>query len=227
MEPVFMGLAQSAAIAAGLAIDRQADVQDLTYAQLRPALLAAGQALGPQVPAAGAPEVIIDNSDASAVTVTGTWLASSARPGFHGADYLHDDNAGQGTKEVFFRIAPPSAGPCRVFLRWAADANRASNVPVEVRHAGGVAVHSIDQRSHGGRWNALGIHTFSGAPGEGLTIKTTGANGYVIADAVGFLRIDPDLDSDGDGLTDLQELELGLNPMVSDADLIAAIRRHP
>ena len=35
------------------------------------------------------------------------------------------------------------------------------------------------------------------------------------------------LDADGDGLTDAQELEVGLNPTVSDADLIQAIRDHP
>ena len=47
MEPVFMGLAQSAAIAAALAIDQEFDVQDLPYTRLRPALEAAGQALDP------------------------------------------------------------------------------------------------------------------------------------------------------------------------------------
>lgn len=34
-------------------------------------------------------------------------------------------------------------------------------------------------------------------------------------------------DSDGDGLTDAQELILGLNPLVSDADFITAVRNHP
>ncbi len=46
MEPVFMGLSQSAAIAASMAIDRDIAVQDIAYTLLRPALAAAGQALG-------------------------------------------------------------------------------------------------------------------------------------------------------------------------------------
>ena len=43
MEPVFMALSQSAAIAAGLAIDRKVSVQDLPYPALREKLLAAKQ----------------------------------------------------------------------------------------------------------------------------------------------------------------------------------------
>jgi hypothetical protein len=43
MEPVFMVLAQSAALAAGLALRDQRPVQEVPYAELKPQLLAAGQ----------------------------------------------------------------------------------------------------------------------------------------------------------------------------------------
>ena len=46
MEPVFMVLSQSAAIAADLALDENIPVQAIQYEALRPRLLAAGQALG-------------------------------------------------------------------------------------------------------------------------------------------------------------------------------------
>jgi hypothetical protein len=46
MEPVFMVLGQSAAIAAGLALDEKEPVQKMSYAKLRTRLLAAGQVLG-------------------------------------------------------------------------------------------------------------------------------------------------------------------------------------
>ncbi|MFO1076200.1 MAG: FAD-dependent oxidoreductase [Planctomycetota bacterium] len=45
MEPVFMVLGQSAAIAAGLALDRGLELQDVPYAELRARLEAANQAL--------------------------------------------------------------------------------------------------------------------------------------------------------------------------------------
>ncbi len=46
MEPVYMILGQSAAMAASLAVDRDIAVQEVDYADLRPLLVAAGQVLG-------------------------------------------------------------------------------------------------------------------------------------------------------------------------------------
>jgi hypothetical protein len=45
MEPVFMILGQSAAMAAAMAIDKKIPVQQLSYVELEKALLAAGQVL--------------------------------------------------------------------------------------------------------------------------------------------------------------------------------------
>ena len=222
MEPVFMGLSQSAAIAASMAIDQNIAVQDLAYPPLRQALVAAGQALG--APGAGLPTSVVDNSHPTLVTTTGTWLSGTSTAGFIGTDYLHDNNAGQGTKEVFYRI---SAGLQRVYLRWTAHSNRASNVTVEIRHRDGSAKLSVNQRENGGKWNLLGIYPFTGAASDALVIQTTGANGYVVADAVGFAAVAPDEDSDGDGITDVRESVLGLDPEASDASFIAAVKSHP
>jgi hypothetical protein len=196
MEPVFMTLAQSAAIAADLAITHDIDVQDVAYAELRPALLNAGQALGEPISPGATPTTIIDNADAANVIPTGEWLASAAIPGFVGADYLHDNNTAQGEKQVFFRIRPDAPGDYRVFLRWTSHENRATAVPIEIRHAAGATTSTINQRAEGGRWHPLGIYRFSGADGEGLLVTTTGADGHVIADAVGFSPAEPDADSD-------------------------------
>ncbi|MBN2163152.1 MAG: FAD-dependent oxidoreductase [Pontiellaceae bacterium] len=222
MEPVFMTLAQSAAIAADLALDHGSSVQQVDYTELRPVLIAAGQALGDPIPPQ--PETVIDNADAE-VQITGSWLSASTTPGFAGSDYLHDNNEGQGTKNVFFPFF--GSGYYRVYLRWTSHDNRASNVPIEINQANGLAVKQVDQRSDGGVWNLLGIYPFSGAAGEGVRILNTGANGYVVADAVGFAAIDETTDSDEDGLTDLREVELGLDPDESDAAFVAGIQLHP
>lgn len=225
MEPVFMALSQSAAIAAGLAIDQDIAVQDVAYAELRPLLTSSGQALGDAF--VSAPTSVIDNTHPSLVEITGTWISTTSTGGYAGADYLHDNNVGQGTNSVFYRVNPDLSGMQRVFLRWTSHANRASNVTVEIRHKDGTSNVSVDQRSNGGKWNLLGFHTFTGAEGEGIVIKTTGANGYVIADAVGFSAVGENDDSDGDGITDQRELILGLDPNVSDASFIQAVKDHP
>lgn len=189
MEPVFMALGQSSAIAAGLALERDADVQVLAYEDLRPRLLAAGQALG-QAERAG-PPVVIDNADAASVVVSGAWTAASATPGYIGRDYLHDGGEGRGSKQVFYRIPPDLKGGRQVLLRWTSRPNRASRVEVEIRHQGGVAKLTVDQRQGGGEWHPLGVFSFGAGAGadEGVTILNRGADGYVIADAVGFAPV--------------------------------------
>lgn len=221
MEPVFMILAQSAAIAADLALDGNLSVQQVPYAQLRPALIAAGQALGE--PAAAAPTSVVDNSDAALVSMTGTWTSGNSTAGFIGADYLHDGNAGQGTKQVAYAVAAGMTGMQRVFLRWTSHTNRASNVPVQIVHAGGSTTVTVDQRNNGGKWNLLGH--FNGV--QQVIVKTNGANGYVIADAVGFSIVAENDDSDFDGMSDLRELELGLDPLSSSTVFIDAVKQHP
>jgi lysophospholipase L1-like esterase len=221
MEPVFMILSQSAALAADLALDGNTSVQQVPYTQLRTALLAAGQALG--APAFAAPTSVVDNSNVALVTVAGAWTSGNSSAGFIGDDYLHDGNAGQGTKQVSYAVPPGTTGMQRVFLRWTSHTNRASNAPVEIIHAGGHTTVTVDQRTNGGKWNLLGH--FSGV--QQVIVKNTGTNGYVIADAVGFSMVAESDDSDFDGMIDLRELELGLDPYSSDTAFIDAVKQHP
>lgn len=221
MEPVFMILSQSAAIGADLAIHDNISVQEVPYTKLRAALITAGQALGD--PSAGSPEIVVDNSDTAHVAVTGAWTSGTSTAGFIGVDYLHDGNTGQGTKQVAY--TPPSSvtGAQRVYLRWTAHTNRASNVPIRIVDAKSTRTILVDERSNGGKWNLLGI--FTGV--QSVTVMTTGADGYVVADAVGFAPVGAGDDSDGDGLSDLRELELGLDPLVSNSTFFESVRSHP
>ena len=224
MEPVFMALGQSAALAADLALDRSVPVQDVTYTQLRPALLSVGQAVGEVF--VQPPTNVVDGSDPS-VVVEGDWLESNSTPGYLGGGYFHDNNQGQGEKALLFPLTPVSAGYHRVFFRWTSHENRASNVRVEIIHKGGTTVRSIDERNNGGQWNLLGIFPFDGQSGEGVRITTEGANGYVVADAVGYSPVAEEDDSDGDGMSDIRETILGLDPDLSNVSLIEGVRSHP
>lgn len=80
----------------------------------------------------------------------------------------------------------PTAGNYKVYARWTAHPNRATDAKYTVTHAGGDTVVTTDQEQNNGSWVLLG--TFSMAPGSGHKVSLTDqANGYVIADAIRLL----------------------------------------
>jgi hypothetical protein len=129
--------------------------------------------------------VIIDNTDPTRVTLTGTWTTATTTPGYHGSNYLHDGNTGSGKSA---RFTPNlAAGSYEVFVRWTANINRANNTPIDVVHAGGTSTFAVNQELNNGVWVSLGTFTFNSGTGGSVLIRNTGANGYVIADAVRFV----------------------------------------
>jgi hypothetical protein len=182
MEPVYMILAQSAATAAVLAGDRGIDIQRLGYDVLAPRLLADGQLLEWSGP-------VVDNALSKNLIVTGSWVYGDEVPGFYGYDYVHDGNTGKGTKRFQFTAAMPRTGVYIVYMRWTASRNRASNVPVDIVHAGGVTTVRVDQRSRGGEWVALGSFPFQANQPVRVVVRTDGTDGYVVADAVRFAAV--------------------------------------
>jgi len=82
MEPVFMVLGQTAAIAASMAIDAKVDVQTINVKQLQKTLLNNPLLNGTK------PEVLIDNSDIRNVKVTGNWATTKTKGAPYKMDYL-------------------------------------------------------------------------------------------------------------------------------------------
>ncbi len=126
----------------------------------------------------------VDNADSASVVATGTWTASSSTPGYLGTNYLHDGNTAKGTKTFSFKPAIAAAGEHLVYARWPADANRANNVPVDiVKTDGSVVTVTVNQQQNSNTWTLLGVFPLSPANAE-VKFRTTGTNGYVIADGV-------------------------------------------
>jgi len=190
MEPVFMILAQSAAVAIAQAHADKRDLQDVHIKTLQTTLEARGQRLYWERYPEEVEGTIIDSQGGSGVQIVGNWVASSATPGYHGIGYLHDDNVGKGQKSVRFKLNVPAAGSYKVYLRWTAHENRASNVPVTIQHETGTANHVVDQRSNGSRWVLLGSYSFTPSVGA-VTLSNAGTDGYVIADAVMYVSETP------------------------------------
>ncbi len=120
------------------------------------------------------------------VLVTGDWTTGAVvNAGQYGVDYLHDGNAGKGTKSVRFTATLPMSGNFPVYMRWVSDPNRATNVPVDIQYAGGVATVSVNQQQQGGLWVLLGTYPFTAGTTGSVLMRTDSTNGYVVADAIG------------------------------------------
>jgi hypothetical protein len=134
------------------------------------------------------PSAVVDDADAApAFETTGGWRESQSADGYHGSGYLATDEKGP-TATWTAELSPP--GEYAVYMRWTEHANRVTNAPVDVVHAGGTARVYVNQRANGGRWNLLGRFEFNQTGTVVLRTQGTAAGQYVIADAVVFARTD-------------------------------------
>ena len=192
MEPVFMILGHSAAAAAALSIDNDVAVQHLDYAKLRKHLDTDGQVLeippgsvrAPGLDPAKLPGLVIDDEQA---IKTGNWGTSASVGGFVGIGYLHDGDEAKGRKSVRFEFDLPESGRYEVRVAYTANPNRATNVPVSIRHAGGETAKRVNQQQQpqiGKAFTSLGVYEFAAGTESSVTISNTDTDGYVVVDAV-------------------------------------------
>jgi hypothetical protein len=197
MEPVFMILGQAAATAAAIAIGDKVPVQEVRYDKLRQRLLADRQILEwtgasrklPAVPVKHLPGIVVDEDQAE---LSGFWLFAGGGAGAVGIGYVEDRNPKEGEKSACFRPDLRAAGEYEVRVSYARGEDHATNVPVTVRHAGGTAVKTIDQRApapQDGVFIPLGTYRFGKGRSGSVCISNQGANGRVTADAVQFLPV--------------------------------------
>lgn len=193
MEPVFMILGQSAATAAAMAIDAKQTVQEVPYAKLRERLLADGQILehiGPAKSFRGGrdPEklggIVVDDS---AAKLTGEWKESGVNEPFVRTGYQHENNAKNGQATARFETKLPKAGRYEVRLSYPPNANRATNVPVEIHHAAGRDTKIVNQQKPPGiddLFVSLGTFDFTADSPALVVITNAGTDGYVVIDSV-------------------------------------------
>ncbi len=202
MEPVFMVLGQSAATAAAQAIDEQVPVQQIDTAKLSERLLDDQQVLewtGPRRsgPPTGIavdqlPGIVIDDTDANLVGFGS--FGDTVGP-FVGIGYRHDGDAEKGSQTATFPIEVPSDAVYDVRIGYSAFGNRATNVPVTIRHAAGVKTVMVNQRQRAefdGLFQSVGEYHFSTAGGQAIVITNDDTDGHVIVDAVQLLPVEAD-----------------------------------
>jgi len=197
MEPVFMVLGQSAATAACLAIDDKVDVQKVEYAKLKERLLKDKQVLElPRAKRAGGIDpktlrgVVVDDDQAER---KGFDAKSSAVGPFVGDGYRHDGGTKDGKQSATYVPNLPKAGEYEVRIAYSPNANRATNVPVTISHAGGTAKAKVNQQKAppvSETFVSLGTFSFGKGKSGRVVITNEGVDGYVVIDAVVFLPKD-------------------------------------
>ena len=126
---------------------------------------------------------VIDNAKAK---LTGKWTPGSNLP-YVGNDYAYARGPGN---TATFEFTVPASGPYEVRFASAAHENRASNTAVTVRHAGGNAAVSVNQRVNPkveSRWVALGTYQFNAGQTYAVVVDAATADGNAHIDAVQIL----------------------------------------
>ena len=131
--------------------------------------------------------IVVDDLQA---TLKGKWIRSTSHKGYVAQNYIHDDAKEKGTKEVAYKVRIPEDGKFEVRLSYTEGTNRASKVPVLIRHADGEVTKYINQTKKppiDGHFISLGTFDFLVGEWEAVVISTKGTTQHVIADAVQFL----------------------------------------
>jgi hypothetical protein len=185
MEPVFMVLGQSAAIAATFAIKQKTDVQHIDVKAIQ-SLLARDPLMNGKIP-----EVVVDNDDAAHIQLTGAW--SRRERGAYGKSMLIDSSKGTQPKSIRFSPVLPRSGTYHVYTYLPKLPGISSVIPVSMYD--GAAVKSISIKAAAikvegqtsGEWISLGKHKLEKGKKVYVEISNTGADGFVFADAVLFI----------------------------------------
>lgn len=136
------------------------------------------------------PGIVMDDADA---VKTGHWTGSSYGTPVNGTS-IHDANAEKGRLSVTYTLPVPASGRYEVRVSYAAAPNRASNVPVEITHAGGTARAVVNQKRNlpeDDPFLSLGTFRFEKDQPAVVTIRNHDTDGIVGADAVQLLPARP------------------------------------
>ena len=183
MEPVFMVLAQSSAVAACLAIDNHKNiVQDIDYTEL--------QAILTNNPLAdySTPEILVDNDNEERVKLQGEWKTVSS--GSYGTNYFLDDSQGKPLKSVRYMPDIKYSGKYRVYFYYPKINGVSDNIYItlsngkqtEEREIKTSDIVILGQTS--GEWVSLGEFFFNVEDDSHIEFSNKKANGKIIADAV-------------------------------------------
>jgi hypothetical protein len=186
MEPVFMVLAQSAAVAACMAIDAKQTVQQIGLKNLQNFLKK-----NPLLDGA-TPEVLADNDDSAHVTITGNWKKITS--GGYGPSFLMTEAPAE-EKKIKFIPEIKVSGNYTVYAYVPKIANAAMQtnfIIFDGKKSKNVIINKSDVQVEGqtsGEWISLGKYALQKGTNAFVIITNKNADGIVVADAVLFVPV--------------------------------------
>ena len=131
--------------------------------------------------------MVVDDAQAER---KGFEATSSAVGPYVGDGYRHDGGTRDGKQSATYTPDLPKAGKYEVRLSYSPNANRATNVPVTVTHAGGTSTAKVNQRKAppvSETFVSLGTFSFDKGTAAKVVVTNVGVDGHVVIDAVVFL----------------------------------------
>lgn len=186
MEPVFMVLAQSAAIAAGQAIDKYDNCVQKVDAK---AILKEFR----ENPLAdkSQPEILIDNHDTSHVQRTGEWKTEIWKA--YGPDFFSDDSKGKNLKTIQYTPVIPVDNLYEIYAYFPKVQNATTQTHIDIYDGNELhkkIIRSSDIVVEGqtsGEWVSIGQYKLTKGMDNYMRISNEEADGIVVADAVLFI----------------------------------------
>jgi len=187
MEPVFMMLGQSAAVAACMAIDGKCAVQQINVQKLQAELK------NNPLADASTPEILVDNDDAAGVTIKGEWKRMPNYEGCYGPSVLLDTSSNTTGDFVCFTPSIKKEGNYNVYVYVEKPPGATSRLNIEVND--GINQKPIDldlnkiaiKGQTEGEWVLVGKFHFSIGNKAFVSISGKNAAGNILADAVLFI----------------------------------------
>lgn len=182
MEPVFMVLAQSAAVAATIAIDKKIAIQNVTVDDIRAVLKANPKA------DFRSPDIISEVADQKNVTVTGTWEKVPAKG--YGKYYLMSSSTNQEASVKFGFDNKAKSGRYKAYYYYPKGVQDAEEIQLEIyngKDSKSIPLNLKDVKIQGqttSTWVEIGEFDFNFSANAYLKVATKNVQGDVKANAV-------------------------------------------
>jgi lysophospholipase L1-like esterase len=135
---------------------------------------------------------VIHYTDTDHFTSNGTWAVESAIGIVNLFEFKFLTGTAASPSQAIYTLPITEDGNYQISLLYKPGTNRASNVPIAIQHADGITnlTWNMKQGSSFGFAVPIGTCRFVASQTNTVTLSTTNTNGKVIADSVGFVKIE-------------------------------------